>query len=388
MNIIKYVKKWGQVSFHKRPLNEVDSLILSCLSYFHWKEIVPHIDEDELGLFIGDILANKETLETLIKGSMMNSKKDRKLLLALMRSPRFSHLKLNYYQSIFNKDNSEQFAAVSFIYEDFFLIAFRGTDQTLTGWKEDFEMAILNEVPAQVDALNYVNIVASKEKLKNMKFYLSGHSKGGNLAMYAATKMNLDLKERLIMARSHDGPGFKDFDAHIDNLIPIINKTSSTVPYSSLIGTLLGFRRDSKIVDAKSYFILQHIPYTWKINKKTGDFVYLTYRSKTSYKAEISMTRFIHSLSEEEKKKFIDIVFFVLDNENNSLSAILKRPFRSMVNMRKHYKTLREEERQFVSFVLKRLKMYWKEAFLDKLTYRKVPIEKAYRDFVIFDEWS
>lgn len=120
MNIIKYVKKWGQVSFHKRPLNEVDSLILSCLSYFHWEEVVPHIDEDEPGLFIGDILTNKETLETLIKGSMMNPKKDRKLLTALMRSPRFLHLKINYYQSIFNKDNSEQFAAVSFTYEDFF----------------------------------------------------------------------------------------------------------------------------------------------------------------------------------------------------------------------------------------------------------------------------
>lgn len=384
MNIIQYVKKWGQTSFHKRPIGEVDSLILSALTYLKWDNIAPSFENEGRGLFLGDISLDKKTIDELVSTSF-NNKKDRKLLLAIIHSPRFSHLKVNYFQNIFDEDKNEQFAAITYVYDDFFIIAFRGTDKSLIGWKEDFEMAILDEVPAQKDALIYATEVY--EKLK-MPFYLSGHSKGGNLSIYVATHMSLEMKNKLIFARSHDGPGFRNFEAHIDDLIPILNKTSSTVPVSSLVGTLLGFRRDSKIVEAKSFFVLQHLPYNWKINKRSGDFVYLTYRSKTSYKAEITISRFIHSLNDEEKRRFINIIFEVLKTENNSLGDIINRPLKSLWAIRKKYRGLSEEDKKFVKIIMSRLRLHWREALLDPITYKKLPIKKAYHDFTIFDEWQ
>jgi len=157
----------------------------------------------------------------------------------------------------------KQFCAVTiFLNEDTAYIAFRGTDVTLVGWKEDFNMAFKSPVPSQEEAVRYVAEVA--ENFKG-KLLLGGHSKGGNLAVYVYAKLNRQLKDRIIKVYSHDGPGFKE------NAIDTLELESSqkivekTVPQSSVIGMLLESQEQYSIVKSNRTGLLQHDPFSWVI---------------------------------------------------------------------------------------------------------------------------
>lgn len=253
-------------------------------------------------------------------------------------------------------------------------MAFRGTDNTYIGWKEDFNMALFDVVPSQKKAMDYLQEVTG---LFSGPFYITGHSKGGNLALYAATHLSMDNKKRLIKARSHDGPGFRDVDSHIDALIPILKKVSSTVPESSVVGALLGFKRNSKIIRCRAFIVFQHDPFNWLVDKKTGDFDYIKNRKNSSLKNEVAISHWVTSMGTEEKKHMVDLFFLLLDPTKNGTVDFYHHRIAQAIAIKKRYSQLVQKDKDFVKYCFKRLFAAYKGLKMDRISYKKTTIFDA-----------
>lgn len=208
-NIIDYIKEELK-TFDEKPLNQVDSLIFSNFVYINLDNFVPLLDDIEnlektdKEIEIRDIL-KRENFDVMFKGTTLPDS-FKEFIYELLASPRFRNVKIKYFINVSDKIVEKQFAAITFILnEEYSYIAFRGTDDTLNGWKEDFNMAFKSPIPSQEEALEYVNKIY---KSLTPKIYLGGHSKGGNLAVYTLVKANEDIQNRIENVFSHDGPRF------------------------------------------------------------------------------------------------------------------------------------------------------------------------------------
>lgn len=203
-NIISYVKENGFLTFDAMDFNEVDSLVLSQLSYLCFDSFIESVPKFDITF---KNLAEKENRKELFK-NIRTPKQNHRLLDAVAESERFGNIGIGIYVNEIEKEIEKQFSAVTFkLSSEKYYIAFRGTDKSLIGWKEDFNMSYLKNVPAQDSALCYFKSAA--EELDGV-FILGGHSKGGNLSVYAAANADEDEFLRIEKIYNHDGPGFRD----------------------------------------------------------------------------------------------------------------------------------------------------------------------------------
>ncbi|MDE6047154.1 MAG: DUF2974 domain-containing protein, partial [Anaeroplasmataceae bacterium] len=184
-NILYYVKQFGNCSFEDFPFNEVDGLILSQISYMNLDSVLPTIDDTMEDVSLLEVL--DEAHLKIACENTLDRKKNYKLIKLLQKTTRYEGLCMNYFSNQFNVEEVEQFCAMTFLFKDFMFIAYRGTDITLLGWKENLNMSYLDIIPSQKEATRYLERVAGKRELP---IYLGGHSKGGNLAVYAAYCIN------------------------------------------------------------------------------------------------------------------------------------------------------------------------------------------------------
>ena len=205
-NILDYLKWRGDISITASPFNAVDSLILSVLSYIPFEEIITEhplkSNKIEISITEAAELFSKKTVDE----KKIRSEKDVELFQALAKAPRFADLPLSFYINRTDLEEEKQFSAITISLPDSTsFIAYRGTDLTLVGWKEDFNMSFLCPVPSQTEAVYYLEHVASHIK---GKLRLGGHSKGGNLAVYASAFCNKKIQKRILEVYNNDGPGF------------------------------------------------------------------------------------------------------------------------------------------------------------------------------------
>ncbi len=294
-NIIDYVKNNHQ-SMNEIPINDVDSLVLSCLSYLSFDCVFD-------GWSLKDLDCNEYLLEIATETS-----ENIALVKAVASSGRFQNIKIYNYQVETTMEKQMQFAAVTFILETGDLyIAYRGTDGTLIGWREDFNMAYMYPVPSQEAALKYL-----EECALNMpgNIYVGGHSKGGNLAVYASCLARDSVKSRITYVYSHDGPGFeKEFlkDCYFQT---IKKKLRKSVPESSLIGMLLYSQGHYTIIKSDRFFIMEHDPFSWIV--EDNHFVEVDQLNDGSIYTNDVICQWIKSLSKEEREHFIDSLFSIL----------------------------------------------------------------------------
>ena len=198
-NMLDYLTWRGDLLFSQAELNEVDGLILSELAYIQFDGLVSENIQSVLPLrtLAKTILALPDPVVRC------RTEKDLELLQAVAESARFGRLGVSFYRSVFVPEEETQFAAVAFLLEDgTAFLAFRGTDSTLVGWKEDFNMSFQKNVPAQRLAQEYVQRygAATREPMR-----LGGHSKGGNLAVYAGAKCGEAVQSRILEVYVHRG---------------------------------------------------------------------------------------------------------------------------------------------------------------------------------------
>ena len=182
------IKEYAQSEFRKfeeSEFCEVDSLVLAQLSYMFFDKIVGSIDDKKRPVKIKDAYMLEHMPDML--NTVRLPEENKKLLCALSGNPRFRDIKMNWYVNEVDSNTEKQFSAVCFILDrKTAYVAFRGTDATFVGWKEDFNMAFMDKIPAQEQAVEYLNFVSKKLP---RSLIIGGHSKGGNFGCICCRRM-------------------------------------------------------------------------------------------------------------------------------------------------------------------------------------------------------
>ena len=309
-NIVDYLKSIKDLLFEEKPFNQLDALVLSRLSYIDFRSILKstkYWSKKKLIDVINEIFIEKEK-----SNYRFRLKEDMQLLDVLRSSLRYRecYIKSYVYDTVI--EEVKQFSAVTFINEEpkqkFMFIAFKGTDGTVTGRKEDFNMAYLETVPAQIEAAKYLKKITRFSSYKTI--YVGGHSKGGNLAVYAASQARKNIQNNIKEIYSFDGPGFKDDFLETEGFINIHEKISLFAPQSSIIGRLLSRNYKTYIVQSKKKLLYQHNIYNWKI--ENNDFVKLDKFTFLSNKIDKVLKDSLSKTTIEERKAIVDELFDIV----------------------------------------------------------------------------
>lgn len=305
--ILDYIKEYGDYTFTEKPLNEVDSLVLCQFAYLKFDGIVPGAGERTDAVSM-DFLEGHQDKDRLFADERYREN-NTALFRGMLDSARFSTLRMNYYVNMIERDKETQFSAITFFLEDGTIyVAYRGTDETIVGWKEDFNLAFSKPVIGQVRSVEYLNKAASEFE---RPFYMGGHSKGGNFATYAAMNCKEEVRERIVKIYNHDGPGFRPEIREQGNYDRIAGRVVKIIPHSSLVGMLLeSHAAGYMVVESKSFGLLQHDPYSWLV--RGDEFV----RVKDIYKGrkfmDETLNEWILSLNEEQIHSFVDTLYEVV----------------------------------------------------------------------------
>lgn len=307
--VYDYLTWRGDLTFRKVPFGEVDSLILSMLSYLDMEDIVPAPGREVEPPSVW--AASKEYLERYpdpkkAKMGVLIPKDIVKMMRAMRTTKRFGTIKMTGFVNLIDPENELQFSAVTFLLGDgTAVVTYRGTDDTLVGWKEDMNMCFLPVVPAQVKALEYLESVA---KTHAGKLILAGHSKGGNLAVYAAVHCDPAIRERITAVYSNDGPGFGKNILDDPDYVQIRPRICNLVPQSSVVGMLLEHDENYTVVKSrqKSGF-LQHNGLSWEI--LGNSFVHLEDVNPESRKIDRTVNQWIRDMTPEQREEFAEAVY-------------------------------------------------------------------------------
>ena len=305
MNILDYIDWRGDLPFAADGVNEVDNLIFSTLAYLDMEKPV-------------SADGGAPTIAALFRrfaeaGCERSSKPSDPLPLLekAAQSARFRDVTAAWYVNEVDAERQLQFAAVTFLLPDgTAYVAFRGTDNSIAGWREDCNLSFLSETPGQNEAVRYLERVAAQTR---GDLIVGGHSKGGNFAVYAAAFCAESVREdRIVRVYSNDGPGFNDAVAASPEYLSILDKTVKIIPDSSLVGILLSSREARKVVkcDAKGG-IQQHNPYSWCV--RGAAFEAADERATASIFMDDVLTRWVATLSDENLQILVNAVFDSLE---------------------------------------------------------------------------
>ena len=331
-DMFEYLSWRGDLLFADVPLNSVDALIFSSLVYCDFAGIVPDDGQHPVPLYV----AADAFLSLPDPESKVRVKNDLRLLRAAADAPRFRDVRLSFYRSILIPEAETQFAAMVFGLPDgTYFLAFRGTDYSLTGWKEDFNMAFSDSVPAQRAAAAYTEEFAADHPVL---LRLGGHSKGGNLAVYAAAKASENVRRRILSIYNLDGPGFTENFLEEPGYLAIVPKIRTIVPESSIIGILLEHEGDYTVISSRQVGLLQHEPYSWEI--MGGDFIRVKQMSGHTQFVDRTIKNWIRDMTKEERSAYVDALFGLLSAGGAGTVQDLLHP----KNIRSFFSTLKADE--------------------------------------------
>ena len=309
-DIIDYAILNAHKDFEKLPFSKIDGLVFSQLSYLSYDNLVPDLKSRGKGVYLSQIAEN-ENYEAIFPLER-TAERNKKLLNAVAYSNRYGKIRVNYYEDIFDTEKDTQFCAITFIFPNGdACIAFRGTDSTITGWKENFNMLFTSPVASQSHSVPYVETVAKRIK---GNITLVGHSKGGNLAIYAGTMCNDVTKAKIIEIQSFDSPGFTKEFIESPKHLATEEKIAKFIPEESMVGLLLNNRENYRIIKSEGSGILQHDPFMWQV--KNDDFVNgekLYMRSKFF---DSTFNDWVNSSEPEQREKFVEALFEMIQAAN------------------------------------------------------------------------
>lgn len=342
MNILGYVKT-NQYNFKELAFSSVDALTLSWFSYFDFDFI-----KERLPMEIKSIggIPYYHKLDPY-KASFL-AKTSRKIMNAMVNSNRFQKARILEFNQVLDKKLDVQFGAIAIALDNKIVIAFRGTDPSYTGWKEDFTMSFKDSIHSYELAKDFVNMVMAKY---DEDIILCGHSKGGNIVTYLLSQIVDD--SRIAFTYSFDGPGFRStniFKGKEDRL----ERYVKIVPQSSFVGVLFINETDMQIIRSNNVMMLQHNPMEWII--RDNDFIYVKKRTFTSKYLDKAVNSWIDSLDEPTRQRFTEIVFGELDKleAQDFTTFFLKLP-KQVGPISKAYLHLNKEDRKLVNHVIRKL---------------------------------
>lgn len=317
-SMLDYIAWRGDLSFSSSAPNEVDALIFSTLSYIPFRGSVERNPEKPVLLR----QAAREFFDIPDPEGYIRTQNDLELLKAAGESQRFGNIRIAEYRKIFIKERDTQFAAVTFLLDDgSIFISFRGTDNTLVGWKEDFSMCFRREIPSQKLAKQYLQDVLMDH---SGPVRVSGHSKGGNVAVYAVSQSVPVIRERILEVYNQDGPGFSEAfleDPGYRQILPILH---TQVPQSSVIGMILNRAEPIAIVKSNQSGIMQHDPFSWEV--QGNRLVAVDSLSGNSIFLQLTIKNWLLGMDMEARVRMVDMLFDLLTSGDVEVTGDLFQP--------------------------------------------------------------
>jgi len=333
------------LDFIAAPFNPVDNIILSQLSYLTLDGIVPGVKQrDVISIDLAVKVYNEKMKHPDFKTSSV-FKEDPDLIRALGASRRFGKCQLFGYANNFDEEKEIQFSALCvYTNDDCCFVAFRGTDASLVGWKEDFNMSFKEVIPSQLEAVEYLEKMAPTIQ---GPIRVGGHSKGGNLAIYAASKCDRKIQKRITHIYSNDAPGFHEKFIASEGFAAVKNKIHSYVPQSSIIGMFMETGNKFTVIKSSENGIMQHSLYSWEVTYK--DLERAEKSTLGSHFINLTIREWINNHDYAQREKFIETLYDVLNAaEIKSVIDIEKDWFTSVRRMLRSLKHVDESTRKFI----------------------------------------
>ena len=351
-NLMDYLDWRGDLTLAVSPFNEVDALILAELSFVDFEGIVPPPE-------VGRGIRLNEAAEAFfarhggrdVDMGVLVPDGISQMLRKLMASPRFCGMTLNGYEALLDDEVEEQFSALTIdLGNGSIYISFRGTDDTIVGWKEDLNMSFLEEIPSQKQAVDYVARIARQYPEKTLR--IGGHSKGGNLAVYSAAKSSGDIQERNVAVHNNDGPGFIWDISKTPGHKRIAGRIHTVLPQTSVVGMLMEHEKHYQVVYSTYDGLYQHDGFSWQV--KGTQFVHLDDFSREGKLVDEALSSWADSLNTQQREALAEALYSVFTATGaKTLSELNEEKLKSASAMLKTYKNLDRESRRMVSEMFK-----------------------------------
>ena len=340
-NIYDYLKWRGDLSMRIDPFNDIDGLILSELVYVDFDKIVPTFPNEQ-SYCLKDVANNFSQVNNIeeLLDEISFTKESITLLQELAKCPRYQNILLSNYINELDYQSIKQFAAITFQLEDSSIyVAFRGTDDTILGWREDFQMTYQFPVASQQRAVEYLAKIAEidfskslfyllchcdykmkwyqifriyiTQKISGVKIRVGGHSKGGNLAVYASSCVNSKISKRIIEIYNNDGPGFNQKMLNTDNYRNISTRIKKFIPESSVFGIKLENLEEKIVVKSSAKGLMQHSGFSWSV--EGTQFVCATEMTKDSQTMDAAFKSWLSKVDSKTRKDAVTAVFSILE---------------------------------------------------------------------------
>ena len=342
-NINDYLLWRGDIPISSKfKFNEVDSMILARFSYLLFDRI--------------DMRKN-ETIESIsqkmkdIPNEEFRYNGDKELITYLGQSNRFKDMEVTDYVSNNDKKSEKQFCGITIhISDKEMYISYIGTDSTIYGWKEDFNMSFMDNVPCQIAGKEYAEKVIKKYPDKSVR--ISGHSKGGNVAIYSAITIPAELQNRVIKVYNYDGPGFSKNIIDKYGNEKIVNKIETYIPQDSVIGRILNHKEKITISLSNEKGIFQHDIYSWQVIK--DNLIKLNHNTEISENIDKTLTDWLENTTAEQRKIFVDTVFEIFySTDANTFGDISKNLSTNISKMLKKYGEISTEDKKVITNMIK-----------------------------------
>ena len=320
-NLIDYLTWRGDIPFDVSPWNEVDGLLCATLSYLNFHGLEDHR---------GWTLREAKRIDLLIEGQGNMFPPRKKMFETMAESARFGDSRMHHFIALTDEDVSMQFSAMCVDLPDGAMaVIFRGTDNTLVGWREDFNMSYQTTVPGQLAAAYYLSKAA---RLSDRPIRLMGHSKGGNLAVYAGAAVPEKIQKRIEGIWTYDGPGMNLEISRSEGFARIRDRIHSYIPQTSIIGMLMEYYKPYTVVHSTARGLEQHDPMTWQVYGTR--FEEMESIDRTASVVSETLHEMLTNSTPEQRGAFVDTLFRLADNTNATrMSDILNEKFRSLVKM-------------------------------------------------------
>lgn len=317
-HLIDYLEKVENLTFDQEPLNILDKVCINEIGYLTYEKWLTPSDLQKT-INLHDYAEGKELNPEY---SFMVTKERVALAEAMVRSKRFAGLHLSNYRSVLDKEVEKQFAAMIFSLPelDYHQLVFRGTDDSVIGWKEDFQLTYSREIPAHRSAMTFL-----EDHLPNLsgRITVSGHSKGGNLALYSAVQSSTALREKIAELLLLDSPGLMKSLLEKPSYQELKVRMTVIRPQDSVVGVMLYWDRPAQLVAAEGIGFAQHNALTWEVDLVANDFAYVDQPTELSQRLEETFQEWIETLPNQQLKQVCDLVFdTILDSGIESLNDI------------------------------------------------------------------
>ena len=356
-NMVDYLIWRGDIKIDDRfPFNEIDSMILARFSYliFYRIDLKPNMT-------IKEIAEQMEKYED----KDFNYLGDRSLIINLGKSDRFKDMVVSNYVHKADLETEKQFSAIVIhISGDEMYVSYEGTDKTINGWKEDFNLAFQKNIPAQLEGVSYLTNVANE--YSNKKIRIGGHSKGGNIAVYSALYVSEQIQDRILKVDNFDGPGLDEELCNENKDKAIVSKMTTYMPQDSIIGRLLEHNEEKIIVRSVQKGIYQHDIYSWQVVR--AKVVVVGKVTDSSDRVNKAVQEWLEGTTPEQRKIFVDEICELLyENEVMTTVDLQSTLIKKAPQLIKTYKEISEEDRKAIMDNVKLFVKSYIEAKKDKI---------------------